>query len=206
MKKIFYIFSFVCATLLLDSCKKEEKTTDSEQTKLDSVQVADVKNQLDSLIPAIDSAWAKLDNEDFNKLAVGKKLAEQIGKLPKANKKLLDSVAIYTKAVESSKYDQMSMADSKLIDKFDSAVVNFISVLKRLQKETPNVNKCADCEALLKFVIDIDDKDVIRRKKYDELLFKYNEIVKNKRKFLEALGGKYMELKEKPVFTIPANS
>ncbi len=195
----FALFLIFCSFFACSP--KNEKMT--EKTAFDSLTLVMAQKEVDGAQADIDAIWALMEQKDMDKMNVLDTLIAQTAKSKTYDKVLLDSVVLLKKDLLSKRFTSEEMAISSKIDAYDQAMTQLWDTTKRLVESTKK--GCNSCEAMYQYIIDVDQRDLERRQKYDGLVDDYNMYLEKKKAQLEASGGKYATLKPLPKFTIMEN-
>ncbi len=207
-------------TLLFFACENKPQTT-TEAAPKDSIAVepdawtgGEVEDETDpfrglaldkkadALLDSIDIQWYAWNKRDDERNANILALSKEIGKLPKHNKALLDSVKLLHQAALNKKMTQENMLTPNRIDEYDNNMISLVEKLGRLLETTPKNEKCKTCKELLEEIRYAEELELSLRKTYDTNVFIWNELIEKEKANLEKLGDKYKNMKKLPVFAI----
>ncbi len=192
IRSVLFIFMSSCFFACNNQSKNDE--TDSAESQEQLVK------QADSLLRNIEIKWTEMEYADNALIENSKILADTIATLQGLNQPLYDSIPLLIEQIKQLTYDQESITNGEKIDTFDQAVTNLVQALQRLQQSTAGIADCLVCEGIFKVIQEIDNEYVIRRKKYDIEVDKFNKFVQTNQKILAELDGK--KYKPLPLFSI----
>lgn len=214
------IMCYALWLFLFSACENKQKNTtdtplkDTVATEADPWADVDLEDKsdpfrglaldkkVDALLDSIDIqwyAWNKRDNERNDNLLA---LSKEIGKLPKHNKALLDSVKMMYQIALDKKLTQENLLTPNRIDEYDRNMISLVEKIGRLLETTPKNERCKTCKALLEEIRYTDELELGLRKTYDDNVFILNELIEKEKINLEKLGDKYKNMNKLPVFAI----
>ncbi|OGX84386.1 hypothetical protein BEN47_03225 [Hymenobacter lapidarius] len=182
------------------SCKRDATKT----AVLDPASAAAVKTQFDVLRDSVDVKWRNMTESDDQKIAVTRLLLREIKNQPGINAAQLQGLERANTRLKTRRYTQQTMANSDLIDQYDTAQDSLLRAVYPVA--APNDN--APTENARNFVEglrQLDEGVVGFRLQYDRAASQYNTYLQLHQTELQSLGGKYADLKKLPLFTIGAN-
>jgi hypothetical protein len=195
--------TIVVALLVLTGCAASCKRDSSKTTVTSPAAASEVKAQLAVLRDSVDLKWRNMTESDDQKIGITRLLLRELQGRPGIDAAQLQNLEQANNRLKTTRYTQQSMANSELINQYDSAQ---IALLKDLYPvAAPNGN--APTENARNFVEGIQQLDagvVAFRVQYDRAAKQYNDYLKLHRPELQSLGGKYAEVQPLPLFTIGA--
>ena len=183
------------------SCKRDTAKT---AVVLDPASAAAVKAQFDVLRDSVDVKWRDMTESDDQKIAVTRLLLREIKNQPGIDATKLQALERANARLKARRYTQQTMANSDLIDRYDTAQDSLLRAVYPVA--APNDN--APTENARNFVEglrQLDEGVVGFRLQYDRAASQYNNYLKLHQTELQSLGGKYADYKKLPLFTIGAN-
>jgi hypothetical protein len=189
--------------LLLTACAASCKRDGSKTAVIDPASTAAVKTQFDVLRDSVDIKWRNMTESDDQKIGVTKLLLRELQAQAGADKTQLQGLERANARLKTRRYTQETMANSDLIDQYDTAQDSLFRAL--LPVAAPNGN--APTENARNFVEGLQQLDagvVGFRVQYDRAAQDYNNYVKLHQAEIQSLGGKYALVKPLPLFTLGA--
>lgn len=217
--KIFYVLTVLLALGVCSCGSKETTTTESKpvedtvakeedpwantnfEDENDPFRGLTLDKKLDAVLDSIDIQWYGWNKRDDERVANILKLTQEVAKLPKHDKVLLDSIKAMHQIAVSKKLTPESMSLPNRIDEYDNNMVSMVEKIGRLVQTKP-VQKSKYCNELYQEIKNTDDLEFSMRKAYDGNVFILNELLEKGKANIEKLGGKYKDLKKMPVFAI----
>ncbi|MCI1186175.1 hypothetical protein MON38_02000 [Hymenobacter sp. DH14] len=181
------------------SCKRDGAKT----VAVNPASAAASKLQLDALRDSVDVKWRNMVESDDQKLALTRLLLRELHGQPGRSEAQLKALEQANARLKARRYDQATMSSSALIDQYDTAQDSLLNALYPVA--APNGG--APTENARNFVEGIQQLDagvVGFRVIYDDAAKRYNNYLQLHGEELQSLGGKYVDLKPLPLFTIGA--
>ena len=189
--------------LILMGCAASCKPDGSKAAALNPASAAATKAQFEVLRDSVDLKWRSMTDSDDQKIGVTRLLLRELKGQRGIDAGQLQGLEQANAHLKARRYNQQTMANSALIDQYDTAQDSLLHVLYPVAAP----NGAAPTENARNFVEGLQQLDggvVGFRVQYDRAAHQYNDYLKLHQAELESLGGKYAELKPLPLFTIGA--
>jgi len=198
MKGYLLIFLTIIIVFSLSQCKNTRKSAANKQKELDSlVAVYHAVND------SIDLAWNKMIKDDDEKHLFMKRLLLEVSYTNSYNKTHFDTLNQYIDNLKAMRYDRGTMADSKLIDDYDSATSAVSVAVIDFATRHPGYENSHLMKELVNDIYDKNGMVLLYRVHYDGFVKDREKFIKkNRKKLLEAIGQQ--DLEKLPVFALPA--
>jgi hypothetical protein len=181
--------------ILLSSCNKETTSGNSDKS------IA-LKNEIDSLQIVINNAWDTMMVEDDVKLKYMKRVLDEAVYVLNSDEAKKNKLSAQIDTLKNLRYDRISVSNSNLIDKYDSATnLN----IKRVFDYLDSNDSAYSVPLINDLHIEIDELDqmvIHRRGHYDEPAMHFNKLLKEEEKNIKKLGEPYSSLKPYPLFVL----
>ena len=189
--------------LILMGCAASCKPDGSKAAALNPASAAATKAQFEVLRDSVDLKWRSMTDSDDQKIGVTRLLLRELKGQRGIDAGQLQGLEQANARLKARRYTQQTMANSALIDQYDTAQDSLLHALYPVAAP----NGAAPTENARNFVEGLQQLDggvVGFRVQYDRAAHQYNDYLKLHQAELESLGGKYAELKPLPLFTIGA--
>ena len=195
--------AIVVTALVLISFSCERGGKESSE-KNNSKKADKVKLEIDADVDTLNFVWKAMIRSDDQKLADIKRLLLEVSYTERYDITLYDSAIAMQKRLPAKRYDQATMADSKLIDSYDAATDSLLRLTMKITSTAKGIDGHPLAAQLLNEIGEADNKVVRYRAEYDIWVKKYNKCLKDNDKQLKKLGEPYSSLTPKPLFEIGA--
>jgi len=190
------LIGFIFLSLSCERSSKEGKGKEGSK-KADKVKL-----EIDANTDTLNFIWKAMMRSDDQKIADIKRLILEVSYTERYDILLYDSAVALQKKLAPKRYDQATMADSKLIDSYDYATDSLIRLAKQLASTAKGIEGHPIAEQLINDIMEADNKVVLYRKEYDLKAMEYNKLLSKNEKQLQKLGEPYSSLTKKPLFSI----
>ena len=193
--------SAAVALLILTGCAAACKRDGSQAVVVNPASAAAAKVQFDVLRDSVDLKWRSMTESDDQKIGVTRLLLRELQNQPGSNPPQLQGLERANARLKARRYDQQTMANSALIDQYDTAQDSLLHALYPVAAP----NGSAPTENARNFVEGLQQLDagvVGFRVQYDRAARQYNDYLKLHQAELESLGGRYATVKPLPLFTV----
>ena len=181
------------------SCKHDGPKT----VAVNPATAAASKAQLDALHDSVNLKWRNMVESDDQKLAITRLLLRELHGQPGRAEAQLKALEQVNARLKTRRYDQGTMSNSALIDQYDTAQDSLLNALYPVA--APNGGAPTDnARNFVEGIQQLDAGVVGFRVQYDDAAKRYNNYLQLHGAELQALGGKYADLKPLPLFTIGA--
>jgi hypothetical protein len=192
MKSSLWISGLMVLVLISFGCKQVPKKTTA------SPFVTELENHL----TLIDSSWTAMIKSDDNKISNLERLSKELELIDGSNVEALKEIEEYLKLLPKHRYDQITMKDSKAIDKYDSTTNEVILKIKKVSSENPNAQKYQIVNQLVSEIQAADDSVLFFRKEFDRSVDAYNFFIGKNQKELKKSYPGYDSLRRFSVFRL----
>ncbi|WP_027001619.1 hypothetical protein [Hugenholtzia roseola] len=222
MLKIKPLWILTLLFLGLIACQKENNQN-QETTNPDSVALAEAEaeiweqaqEQLDT-IPAptkilmlrdsATAAWDSLMRYEEAKVLNVKVLVRDLPNIEGfKDQRSLDKIASLGKLLEKNKYNQTTMTDNKIMDKYDNALQELEMLVGELSAQMVELERYPIQKEAVDMILAGKTQDIVVRQRYISFATAYNELLKQKQAELTAAGGEVATLKPLPIFAYATN-
>jgi len=190
------LIGFIFLSLSCERGSKESKEKPSGK-KADKVKL-----EIDADIDTLNFVWKAMIRSDDQKIADIKRLILEVSYTDRYDILLYDSAVAMQKKLSPKRYDQVSMADSKLIDSYDAATDSLLRLTMQLVGTAKGIEGHPLAEQLMNDIVEADNKVVRYRAEYDIWAKKFNKLLEDNDKQLKKLGEPYSSFTKKPLFEI----
>lgn len=194
-KSIYYLF--LLTILFCFNCKQSKEGTKVSKARLDTVS-----HQLSILEDSINTSWESMSKNEEEMFFNIKRLLQEIEYIPGHDANALDTLKKASEAAQASRYNQITMKDSPLIDTYDERVANLVDNLRKFSNTVKGIERHQVAVQLLEEIPQQYQKIYLNRVHYDFHIQDYNKLVKENKRKLESYDPKYKELSEKPMFQL----
>ena len=187
----------LAGTIAAASCKRDGGQT----AALNPASTAAAKVQFDVLRDSVNLKWRAMTESDDQKLALTRLLLREMRGQPGRSAEQLNALAQANVRLKTLRYNQQTMSNSALIDRYDTAQDSLLNALYPVA--APNGG--APTENARNFVEGIQQLDaavVAFRLQYDQAAKNYNNYLQLHAAEIQSLGSQYAALKPLPLFTI----
>ena len=184
--------------LLVAACKGDKPKQPNNGAVIGE---AELKLQYDSLYKTVMVAWDAMIADDDNKLFMMKRLLEEVSYTGNFNKSTYDSLTTQIEALYQTRYTMQTMADSDLIDRYDSLSANTSQAIKAFAQNNPEFGNYPLMDELIIDISEADNMVLLYRIKYDNAASDYNNFLATHQAFLNTLNYKQAPTK-KALFTL----
>jgi hypothetical protein len=177
MRNVFLVVLF---TALVFGCSSEKKSKQDAA----GVQVAQKYNRV---MAATDSAWNEMMASEDRKLENIKLIIKELGLIDGNSAKHLEQINGDLESLKNNRYDRFSMANSALIDRYDSLTNALIGELRKEIHFNKEAVKYQVVNQLMAEIQSADDSVLFLRQAYDKKIDRWKTYVKENRKKLSDL-------------------
>jgi len=181
--------------LILVACNKNSSTT-LTPTAVDSLKTVylDINSEMDT-------AWNVMMKDDDEKLQNLKRILQEVEYSGNYNRLKLDSLMNEIDVLLSVRYDQQSMADSELINKYDDMTTQVLGNVTNFTTGLVQFEQYPTMGQLLQEVFEADDRVLRYRIDYDKTAKQFNAFIEAHESDLQ-LVAKQKILQPKPLFEL----
>lgn len=190
-----YSLILISLTFVFFACKKEQTRKNAEANE-------NLKFQIDSLRKQVDLAWDSMIVEDDKKLKYLKRIADEAVYVLNADTAKQMQIHRSVDDLKELRYDRKSMANSDLIDKYDSATDATIRFVFEYLDAYDSSYSAPLIHDLHNDILEFDKMVIHRRGHYDEPAMAFNKHLKEKNENIKNLGNPYSEMKPYPLFVL----
>jgi hypothetical protein len=190
-KSLLVLLSIVIFT----ACNKNSSTTLSP-TVVDSLKTVftDINGQLEV-------AWEDMIKDDDEKLDNLRRILQEVEYSGDYNRLKLDSLKEHIDELQQVRYDQNTMADSDLINFYDSLTTQVMGEVTIFTTRLEQFEQYPTMGQLLQEVFEADDRVLKYRIEYDKSAKEYNAFIEANQDHMQ-LVARQRDLKSKPLFEL----
>ncbi len=190
-------YMLVVTALLAWACKKKSSNDTVSKARLDSLQTV-----ASGLNDSIQVSWQDMLTSDAQKLNLIDSLLVQIRQAEPTNSELLEQVTGLRTSLDEKRYTKPEELSSAQIDSYDAATDSLVNGIKRLYPHLKQPRRCQNCQPLLDRIIELDEKVLPFRLRYDRHAEAYNAFIVQNQTVLKQADAQHTTLKKKPLFRI----
>ena len=193
--------SAVIGLLILTGCAASCKRDGSKAAALNPASAAATKAQFDVLRDSVDLKWRGMMDSDDQKMGVTRLLLRELRGQPGTDATQLQRLERANARLKTRRYNQQTMANSALIDQYDTAQDSLLHALYPVAAP----NGAAGTENARNFVEGLQQLDagvVGFRVQYDRAAKQYNDYLRLHQPELQSLGSRYSAAKPFPLFEL----
>lgn len=165
------LFSVLLVALILVACNKNSSTT------LTPTAVDSLKTVFQDINSEMDTAWNVMMKDDDEKLDNLKRILQEVEYSGNYNRLKLDSLIDQIEALVSIRYDQQSMSDSELINKYDDMTTQVMGNVTDYTTSLEQFEQYPTMGQLLQEVFEADDRVLRYRIDYDRTAKQFNAFI-----------------------------
>lgn len=185
---------FVCL-IWFASCRNQPNQTSTEKTSSPTAQIEALKLEMDS-------SWQVMQQSDLSKFSNMERLAEELKLIQGSDNARIESIIAMLKAVDSVRYNPITISESARIDRFDSATNSVWMNLRNEVSKNKNADKYQIVHQLITEIQQADDSVLFYRKAYDHKVDAFNIYFKQNKKELKRDFPGFDTLRPYPVFRL----
>ncbi len=162
-----------------------------------------LRGEADSLRVAVQADWMHLTASETRQLRNLGRLLDEISYVPQHDRLAVARLQMHLERLDTLRYDEVSVAESDRIDRFDAGRDSLVTATVRLAASTPNVESYPLIEELLDDIYLAQDSVLIYRINYDRQAKAYNAFLTARADQLRQLGSPYQGWRSRPLFELP---
>ncbi|MEM7552369.1 MAG: hypothetical protein AAF363_21975 [Bacteroidota bacterium] len=178
------------------SCKTSSEKKSTGLSRQDSLKI-----YFTGLHDSIDGYWKEMIADDDDKLFNIKRLLEEVSYTSSFSQKAYDSLLKAHEQLVGLRYDQQSMSNSQLIDRYDATSAELIYEVINFAESNPDYEKYPLMKQLIVEIREADHRVLFHRIKYDNYAFQYNAFLDTYPDLTEKFS-KNSDAEKYPVFTL----
>lgn len=190
------LFAAILILFFISSCEKKTKQKEMSQNELDSLSI-----ELEAIEDSLELAWNRMIEDDNQKIADAKRLLEEISYTNQYNPVQYDSLQQNLMALQQMRYSTVSMANSALIDDYDSASNKITNEVITMASTHPEFQRYPLMKELISDIQKANARVLRHRINYDYAAKQYNQFVEEHEEELEQVDS-LKEIKKKPLFEL----
>ncbi len=187
---------FLLFLLLIISCKKP-----SDQKELTKAVMNSLQLEFTSLKDSVAHCWKNMMVDDDEKLFHIKRLLEEVSNTNDYDRVRFDSLMQMHRELVALRYDYQTMADSDLIDEYDTKTSILIREVSDFARSHPKFENYILMEQLIIDINEADNRVLLHRIRYDDFCSKYNDFIDTTRQSLAQFASSN-DLKKRALFTL----
>lgn len=196
MKRAIEILSVLIIIFFLYQCKNTSKPSAADRAEIDAL-VLEFKTLEDSA----NYSWNKMMDDDDEKHLFMKRLLLEVSYTNVYDKNQFEILNAEIDALKDVRYDRVSMADSDLIDRYDSATFEVSRQVIEFARNHPSYEQFPLMEELINDINDKNGMILIYRIHYDGFAIQRNQLVtKEMEKIMDAMKNE--TINELPLFQL----
>jgi hypothetical protein len=196
MKEYRGVLFFIVLALFYYQCSRTTKTSKFDQQEIDSLVIA-----FKVLEDSANIVWKTMIEDDDEKHLFMKRLLLEVSYTNVYDKKRFEELNEAVEKLQELRYDRVTMRNSELIDKYDSATFELTGQVMEFARNHPSYDQFPLMEELIGDINDKNGMILIHRIHYDGFAIERNKLVEtNKEKLLEGLDDS--DVVELPLFQL----
>ncbi len=164
---------------------------------------AALRTEADSLQVSVQTDWMRLAASETRQLRNLGRLLDEISYVPEHDRLAVARLQMHLERLDTLRYDEVSVAESDRIDRFDAGRDSLVTATVRLAASTPNVEAYPLIEELVNDIYLAQDSVLIYRITYDRRAKAYNAFLTARADQLRQLGTPYQGWRSRPLFELP---
>jgi hypothetical protein len=195
MKRISILI--LLSVLFFSGCKQTKDSNKISNAKIDSTI-----QKLRVVEDSITQSWNFMSKNEEEMFFNINRLLQEIEYIPGYDKVVVDSLKKAAQKAKDTRYTQVTMANSSLIDQYDELTNNVVSNVLRFANEVRGIEKHQVAVQLMDEIPQQFQKIYLNRVHYDFHIKDYNNILNKNKKKLEKRDPVFREAKPKPMFQL----
>lgn len=191
------IYLLLAIVLFCFNCKQTREGKKVSRVKLDSIAY-----EVTVLEDSIQNSWQVMTKNEEEMFFNIKRLLQEIEYIPGHDPLPLDTLKKANEATQAMRYNQETMRESALIDRYDEAVSNLVNNARKYSNTVKGIERHQVAVQLLEEIPQQYQKIYLNRVHYDFHIEDYNKLVEKNKKRLEKYNPKYASLESKPMFRL----
>lgn len=190
------LFLALAASLCWTGCSRKTKVT---QEYMDSL-----RSTYTLLSRDVDESWNKMIREDDQKIDNLKKLMQEVSKVKKYDQQHFHTLSNRIDSLPAERYDQKTMANSNLIDQYDSLTIQLIRDIMNFAGSQTRWDDHSAGRRLMDQINALDSNVLYQRINYDRNAKDLNAFIKINHEVLLKINPKG-DYAARPLFEISPN-
>ncbi len=187
---------FVLFLGIISSCEKKPEQKELSQREADSIITA-----LNAIEDSLEVAWDRMIEDDDQKIADAKRLLEEISYTNFYDPVQYDSLQQNLKTLAATRYNINSMANSVLIDDYDSSSNKVMNEIITMASSHPEFQRYPLMKELIADIQQANSRVLRHRVNYDYAAKQYNQFIEEHKEELEEIDS-LKEIQKKPLFEL----
>jgi hypothetical protein len=146
-----------------------------------------VVNKMNEVLNKTDSSWRVMMQSEERKIENLGILIKELGLIDGSSPKHLEQIRLQLEELKQNQYDRISMANSHLIDQYDSLTNNLLSEIRKEINQNKETIKYQVVNQLINEIQAADDSVLFLRKAYDEQIDEYKNFLEKHKDELKKL-------------------
>ena len=191
-----YLLIILLIGLCSAGCKRKPKLT--------AEYIDSLKNTYVFLSNQVNKSWNEMIAEDDQKINNLKNLLDMATRTGKYDTGIYNELVMQLHSLTKSRYNQENMANSNLIDLYDSLTVKLLQDVDAYIHIRPDIAGSPELSRLESSINSLDEDVLLQRINYDREAKQFNKFVEENQEVLKQVfpEGKYTK---KPLFELQAN-
>lgn len=181
---------------VISSCEKKSDQKELSQREADSIVTA-----LNAIEDSLAVAWEKMIEDDNQKIADARRLLEEISYTNIYDPVQYDSLQQNLNALAAIRYNVTSMANSVLIDDYDSSSNKVMNEIITMASTHPEFQRYPLMKELIADIQQANSRVLRHRVNYDYAAKQYNQFIEEHKDKLEEIDS-LKDIQKKPLFEL----
>lgn len=194
--QLLSVILLVLSLGIISSCEKKSEQKELSQHEADSIITA-----LKSIEDSLEVAWDRMIEDDDQKIADAKRLLEEISYTNIYDPVQYDSLQQNLKKLAAIRYNINSMANSVLIDDYDSSSNKVMNEIITMATSHPEFQRYPLMKELISDIQQANSRVLRHRVNFDYAAKQYNQFIEEHKDDLEEIDS-LKDLEKKPLFEL----
>ncbi len=190
------LFFVILCLFIISSCEKKSTPSELTQGAVDSLHLA-----LQTMEDSLEITWQRMMEDDDQKIADARRLLEEISYTNQYNPVQFDSLQQNLKTLTVMRYSSVSMANSVLIDDYDSSSNKIMNEVIIMASAHPEFQRYPLMKELISDIQKANARVLKHRVNYDHAAKQYNQFIEEHKDELEQVDT-LKDLQKKPLFEL----
>ena len=178
----------VIILVLIFGCNTAEKEAE-RSAMIDSLSI-----EYTEILDSIDHTWTVMIEDDDEKLLYMKRLLKEVEYTQNYDIAYHERMDSMITALQESRYDQLSMADSESIDIYDMTTSTISTDIIKYAQDHPDYERYPLMEELVQDIRNKNHDILMFRVDYDQSARLYNKFVSENSEYMNQIDSNYIEI------------